>query len=492
MNIKRRPLSTIDNYIIDEIQTENGEVKEVVVGKSLNLMTDEYVERWQWPKVAKGQFFYLNKEKEPTFYHGTDEVLAKICTEENIKLDFKTKTGCPTKKEFVSALKLNVDTFHDISEYPKYPHDPEIYYINELKPQQNGKLDKLLSFFKPDTENDLLLIKSMFCTAFWNSQGSVKPMFAIMSKDDDKLGGRGVGKTYLTQILGDLSGQIYDYRQGDRIKDFQQGILTVPKANIVRIDNVKTNNLSSADIESLVTSKTISQRLPYEAATTTIPNNYLWCLTINDPSFSRDIAQRCVIIRLDRPKWSAQWVEDIETFMKAYKEEIIADILYILHSDPKIEFTKQTRFPDWQRRVLSKLTCSNDVINYISANQSAYDVTESHIDVINDVIESHIHRLKIDRIHGKYSDYDPSKHELFIPNSVFLEMWRSTENPRINSVGLGKFISRSRHKGLTQEKRNGVRGITVARDFNTDNPKPLELNPYILNHYHRYDTLIIK
>jgi hypothetical protein len=66
---------------------------------------------------------------------------------------------------------------------------------------------------------------------------------------------------------------------------------------------------------------------------------------------SKDMAQRSVVIKLDRPEFSATWKEDVRGYIRANRGAILADVRDALLG-PKSEIVP-TRWGEWESEVLA-------------------------------------------------------------------------------------------------------------------------------------------
>ena len=66
----------------------------------------------------------------------------------------------------------------------------------------------------------------------------------------------------------------------------------------------------------------------------TRPNTLTWFITLNGASLSTDMAQRAVIIKLDKPKRSGVWSDETRQFIAEHRDHIIADIVGALRAAP--------------------------------------------------------------------------------------------------------------------------------------------------------------
>ncbi len=114
-----------------------------------------------------------------------------------------------------------------------------------------------------------------------------------------------MGKSKLIEMLGRLVDGTFSVSQNESAADIKKRLLTPDAASkrIVAIDNVKTNRLSWAELESMITSPEVSGHRMYSGEATR-PNTLLWTLTLNGPAMSRDMAQRSVIMTLGVPRLS--------------------------------------------------------------------------------------------------------------------------------------------------------------------------------------------
>ena len=95
------------------------------------------------------------------------------------------------------------------------------------------------------------------------------------------------------------------------------------------MDNVKTFRLSSADLESLVTSPNINGHRLYHGQAG-VPNYYTLFITLNGASLSKDFAQRVIPIRLARPTHRGGWEAEVDAFLAAQRERLLADLVGVL------------------------------------------------------------------------------------------------------------------------------------------------------------------
>lgn len=317
--------------------------------------------------VEEGNITYLDNPSDLTGW----------CSAQRISFDWARNDTTQTKAEFISYLQRKVKRYEYASSLPHYPPIEDYYYLQEIEPEDNGTLDELLSQFNPHSQADRDLLKAAFCTPFWGGYFGSRPAFLIDGTEGDSMGNRGIGKTTITDAVAHLCGGQVDVSTKSNPDDIKRILLTAGDVRIVRMDNIKTTNLSSEGIESLITTENISGHRLY-VGHGVIPNWFTYFLTFNDASLSRDMAQRCMIIRLDRPKHQAGWLEKMKAFISENRERIIANIGYVLNLEVgKVETT--SRFATWEADVLARCTDNLKKVQEKMALDAETVDTESNI-----------------------------------------------------------------------------------------------------------------
>lgn len=299
--------------------------------------------------IADGTVRYIEDSNELVAY-------AASC---GLQFDFTRSDGAITKAEFFTYARHAAPRFEMISRWPHYPKVSGYFYINDVEPEENGKLDELLDFFLPASSADKDLLETAFITTFWGGPWGKRPAFLIDGLDNDVDLNRGIGKSTVADVASDLSGGYIDLNtkaDGDGLKKL---LLGCRGERIARMDNVKST-ISHATIESLITSKTISGHRMYFGHDS-IDNWFTYFITFNDASLSKDMAQRAVVIRLKRPLERGDWDSRIATFIEKNRTAIIANIGARIARRSSIEKT-ETRFAEWELGVLGKVSSDPKLI----------------------------------------------------------------------------------------------------------------------------------
>jgi hypothetical protein len=336
--------------------------------------------------VSKGEIQVMSKPIQLVAYLANN----------GVQTFFNNMTGCISKQEFFFYLCGELKKYEQITDLP---HDPKIetYFYNHkvYGPNTFNRLDQVIDMFNPATPMDRDLIKAAFVTPFWGGAPGSKP--AMLIESDGKDDGRGVGKTSLCDAISEVAGGYIDLQIASDIEEVKKRLLGATGQRIVRFDNVKSSKLSSAGIEGLITSKSISGRKNYSDGDT-IRNYYTFILTMNDANFSKDMAERSVRIQLSRNPYTNDWNDQMDYIMTHYKHEIIADIMEILNTQPRVCDTP-IRFGPWQRYVLSKINNTDAISNLIKERQVEIDSDKDELETMREFFEEEILKLR---------QYDPS------------------------------------------------------------------------------------
>ncbi len=169
-------------------------------------------------------------------------------------------------------------------------------------------------------------------------------------------------------------------------------------------DNVKTRQFSSAALESLLTSPTISGRGLY-LGECTVANTYTVVFTVNGINLSKDLAQRTIQIEVSPPTYTGNWLGEVVRFVNAHRVQIFEDIAgYFKRPERKLD--SYSRWGSWEKQVLSRLPVDLDVIHelktlilqrqrFVDADQELAEMFQDAVaewvkDQVGDDSESHL------------------------------------------------------------------------------------------------------
>lgn len=350
-------------------------------------------------------------------------------------------TGLATQEEVFAELRRVSTRYEAIEAYPHYPPlDGRYYLCGTIAPGKGDKLRQLVSMFAPATDADSDLILAMILSLFWGGPCGATPCFMITSDD-----GRGAGKTTFAELLSDLVGGYIAVSVNEDITKLKERLLS-PDALTKRmalIDNMKSLKFSWGELEGLLTAKTISGRRMYVGEFQR-PNNVVWAITLNGPSLSEDMAQRCVVIKLAKQEYRPTWREDVQKFIDENRAEIIADAIGILREggDGLKHFS---RWAAWERDVLSCVAEPGEAQKVIVERQGETNVDNDEAEIIEEHFADRLAEL----------NYDPEISIVRIPRSIAAEWYIAATNDRQLTAkisrNIGQFIKEKKLKRLQDD-----------------------------------------
>jgi hypothetical protein len=364
-----------DDASFSNYRTESGQGEEKSVRVALRVSElDRRLEAivGHWPKRVRDTLFWESEQHEPVYLRSAPQLFAWI--DKRAQVDWTKGAKFIPQERFYEHKRMTSEKFEAIETLPHWPPLPGVYYMHEAIPKSGGFLGELVDYFNPATDEDRQLILCMILTLFWGGAPGSRPAFLITGPDQDPLQGRGVGKSLMPQILAQelIKGYINVLPTED-IATVKTRLLSEGgnQARMAMIDNIKTLRFSWGDLEGLITDPLISGRALY-LGNGTRPNSLVWVLTVNGASLSKDMAQRCIVIKLDRPPYRAGWAEEVRDFIRAHRPEILAEIRDTLEADP-VPLKTRSRWASWESGVLSKVPRAESCQKLIAARQETVD-----------------------------------------------------------------------------------------------------------------------
>jgi hypothetical protein len=367
------------------------------IGKHLDRLTGG------WPKRVGAVPFVPGDHHAPLWLESTDALFARVSAElsggrGDNPISWVGGQDKVTQAQFYQHLTQSAEEFAAVEPYPHFPVIPHHYYMHPPVRGGDGRaLDGLLRRFRPATRVDRHLIRAFFLTLFWGGKPGQRPAFLI-DAGRDKHAGRGVGKTKLVQAAAHLAGGHIDARPNEEIDKLLTRLLS-PAAldrRVILLDNVKALKFSWGDLEALVTADTISGRRLYQGEGRR-PNTLLWCITSNKATLSKDMAQRCVIIRVKRPRHDPTWEPTTFAYIDEHRWEIIGDILAELQR-PVPRLHRCSRWGSWEQAVLAHVGNRARCQKVIRARQRRFDADQEEAQLVRDRIEKRL----------RQHDHDPA------------------------------------------------------------------------------------
>lgn len=359
-----------------------------------------------WPRVCAGLLFATDEtpegelpNKEVIRYldgQGADAKLmtwlrkrARVewCGREVSALDREGKRNPLTRGELHRALEMDAPYRYDAVEMlPHQPQRPQTYYACGSVPSGKGSaLAEFMNLLNPDTAADADMLCAALVTPGWGGAPGTRPGFVITSDH-----GVGSGKTATAVALSNV------WRGAVRLQpETEDWATTVQRLlsnaalvqRIVLIDNLR-GKLSSGSIESAITEEVISGKRMYYGEFSR-PNTLTWILTVNVAELSRDLADRCVVIRIGAPRHGVDFKAQVADLLGRRHHELIADCLGFLRSKPCCEISQanRDRFQSWQDAVLAKFPNGDALAAEIIARHLVIDADSSEAQDAAEAIE---------------------------------------------------------------------------------------------------------
>lgn len=391
----------------------------------------------------------------------TPELFARI----NHFANIDWKRNAVTKDEFYAGAGHYVPSFEWSSDSPHFPSVPGVLYLTPApKAANTGWLDKLVSRFSPATELDGTLMKSFVMTEFWGGPCGKRPAFTFTADPgSDGHKGRGSGKTTFVELCSKLVGGTMAIRTSVST-DRALAVLLSPSARNRRValfDNLKAFRFSSDFFESLVTCENINgHRLNHGHASR--PNYITYAVTVNGASYSKDMAERSVVVKLKPPNRSGSWYKETLQLIEGHREEIIADVRWHL-SRKKKDLKKYDRWEVWCDDVLARLPEPDKLIALLDRRRKEIDEDDQASADFTQHLEACI------RSHG--SGVDPATAHAFIPSPLLLR-WLNLLNSEIRTSGqVAGIVTQYLSERITNKRKAAVRGyVWTGAKANTELP----------------------
>jgi putative DNA primase/helicase len=317
--------------------------------------------------------------------------------------------GLVTRAEFVATLRQTAEDYDAVEALPHHPPMPRTFYMHPEPKGGDGKaLRELLRRFRPATGVDEDLLHAFFCTLLWGGEPGQRPAFLFEGDEGDEAGGRGVGKTSVARMAGLLVGGLLSVRTGEDFDKLMTRLLSPAglSCRVALIDNLKSLRFSWGDLEGLITADIISGRSLYIGEGRR-PNTLTWVITANGASLSRDMAQRCVPVRLARPPQDPTWEAETLRLIRERRWEIVGDVLAELRREVE-PLRKYTRWSSWESEVLAHVAEPADAQKVIEERQGSIDDDRAEADLVRDRF--------VEEVKNHFGD--PGSAVVWIPSAV--------------------------------------------------------------------------
>ena len=184
---------------------------------------------------------------------------------------------------------------------------------------------------------------------------------------------------------------------------------------VLRLDNIKTNRLSWAELEGFITGEVISGKSLYHGEGRQ-PNMFTVIITLNGGAFSKDMAQRSVSVRLKRPSYNPNWLAKVNKFIDENRWAMIGEIIGILAGD-QTNVTATSRWALWEQQVLGRCDKFEECQTTIKKRSEEIDGDDDEAVVIEAFFKAKI----LDHKHN------PEIENILIPTSVIGDWYSEYE-----------------------------------------------------------------
>jgi hypothetical protein len=279
-----------------------------------------------WPRRVGNLLFVPGLDFTPRYLADANQLMAWL--DSQMCVDWGHGSDMITQQRFFAHLNETAQAYRAVERYPHWPDMPDTYYLCPELPATSGEyLEEFLDFFPVATCVDRQLLKAFIASLFWGGRPGTRPAWLITARDSDPSGGRGTGKSILADIIFDLAGGYMEVMPGEDMSEIKTRMLSpdAMRFRAARLDNLKSLRFSWAELESLLTAPTISGRRLY-AGEGQRPNTFVWAITVNGASLSRDLAQRVMVIEVFRPQYTAQWEDRVRGYIEHNRWQLINDI----------------------------------------------------------------------------------------------------------------------------------------------------------------------
>ncbi len=195
---------------------------------------------------------------------------------------------------------------------------------------------------------------------------------------------------------------------------------------VILIDNVKTHRFSWADVEALITSDRINGRKLY-IGDGSRPNHFVVAITLNGASLSKDMAQRCIIVKLRRPKSTDAWESETAAFIEENRQAILGDLVAHLKR-PVPRLSSFSRWGAWEAATIARLANPESLQRLIRERANEVDDDQEEANLIREAIADEIR----DRGHG-----DPNEMTVRIPCRTMVEIVNRALQERLTATAVG-------------------------------------------------------
>lgn len=441
---KRKPVDR-SHLALTNAQVLRGEEADVVVPLEMSAIVQLLrIKMHDWPRRVDNALFVDDQAHGIACWLSSTAALFGWIARAG-QIEWRRGAGCVPREDLFAELQRTARRYVAVETLPHEPAMEGHYYACEdVGPGDGEALRKLLERFAPSTNVDADLIKAAFLTPMWGGPPGARPCFVVTSDD-----GRGAGKTTLCEMGGHVYGGCLTFDHREDIGKIRTRLLSASALTqrVCLLDNVKTPRFSWGALEAMVTAAAIDGHRMYVGQASR-PNSLTWFVTLNGAALSTDMAQRSVIIHVDKPERSATWEEDTLAFINTHRREILADIIGALRA-PTVPLAKFTRWASWERDIVQRLPEPAEAQAVIMERQGDVDADGEEAEIIGDFFAEQLANL----------DYSPDSERVFIPSQTAARWYGWATGQKQVTVGaasraLKQLVTEGRLSRLTENRCN--------------------------------------
>jgi hypothetical protein len=441
-------LERFRNFYTKKVHTSKGD-KFVSVGlaqqaicQDLQKITDN------WP-CRTDNLLFAPRGDQVQFLENANQLFAWIGTHLDEPIEWEDQgTDKVSRKVFDSFLRMHVREYKAVEVAPYEPRVDDYFYVHPPPTGGDGSaLKRLLAFFYPASDVDRALLLAAFLTPFWGGLPGTRPAFVVEAVEGAGEGGRGVGKSAVAKMVALLAGGKISVNPNMEFPKVITRLLS-PSAMAFRVallDNVKILKFSCAELESLITDDTISGHRLYLGEGQR-PNMLTWYITFNQASLSKDLAHRCVIVRLSQCPFDDSWNDRVKRFINDNRWSIIGDILAILRKEPA-KLAKHSRWGEWEKGVLAHVDNPEACQAEIARRRGEVDGDQEESDLVREHFVEELRSRK----------HDPDTEVLFIPSKIAATICNEATEKNEAVHRASGFLATLTIPELRRARRTGVR-----------------------------------
>lgn len=430
----KKPLT---NFYLEEKEIGRRAKQIKTPKQGLSLVQDIHNRFLGFPRKVGDVLFDHDKDTgEIKLIYNAPSLFAWMQSKSKNIINWSQGDSFTNKSEMLELLRLNAQNYESISYVPDYPKRNDVYYAHKKLPEPSEDhryFNGFVDFFAPANDFYKVLLKAFIVSPLYFEANITRPLWVIDSEQ-----GAGSGKTTLVELVANIYGDDKNGGQPSRTNrhELEKNYTELVKklvsttgrlSRVLLIDNI-TGHFVSPELADLITSSAITGKAPYGRGEETRPNNLTYVITANAAQLDNDLSVRAYFISLEKPKYQTNWKGSILAYIKKYRLNIIADIIDIISKHKIFNIEPQTRFPEYEQKILQAFCDDEKHFNSI-IEQIQNQKLESNVD---EDLAVNIYETLKDSLCNIHIDYTPIKwnEKLFITSDALYEFVKNAIDER--------------------------------------------------------------